>query len=92
MSNISPQERQRRARQSERDKLAYNIDDLPYGRTYSYQLIKEGKLRALKCGRRTIITPEAWEEHLASLPRPRNLCSLTTKTARHRGTERGFFV
>jgi hypothetical protein len=51
-----------------RDKLAYDINDLPYGRTYSYQLIKEGKLRALKCGRRTIITPEAWAEHLASLP------------------------
>jgi hypothetical protein len=68
MSNISSQERQRRADQTVRDKLAYDIDDLPYGRTYSYQLIKEGKLRALKCGRRTIITPEAWAEHLASLP------------------------
>jgi hypothetical protein len=68
MSNISPQEREHRARQSMRDKLAYDINDLPYVRTYSYQLIKEGKLRALKCGRRTIITPEAWAEHLASLP------------------------
>jgi hypothetical protein len=48
--------------------LAYSIDDLPYGRTFAYQLIKDGKLKAKKSGRRTIITPDAWAEHLSSLP------------------------
>jgi hypothetical protein len=48
--------------------LGYFIEDLPYGRTFSYALIKAGKLKAKKSGRRTIITPEAWKEHLASLP------------------------
>jgi len=54
--------------QSEASPLAYFIDDLPYGRTHVYALIREGRLKAKKSGRRTIITPEAWKEHLASLP------------------------
>jgi hypothetical protein len=53
---------------SEAAPLAYSVDQLPYGRTYVYELIRQGKLKAKKSGRRTIITPEAWEEHLASLP------------------------
>lgn len=48
--------------------LAYSIDQLPYGRTYVYELIRQGKLKAKKSGRRTLITREAWNEHLASLP------------------------
>ena len=48
--------------------LAYSVDQLPYGRTFTYQLIREGKLKAKKSGRRTLITAEAWKEHLASLP------------------------
>lgn len=55
-------------RKNEAAPLAYNVADLPYGRTQVYALIKSGKLKAKKCGRRTIITPEAWKEHLASLP------------------------
>jgi hypothetical protein len=70
MSEIAPEELTRRAQQSQRDKakIAYGVDDLPYGRTFVYQLIREGKLKAKKCGRRTIITPEAWREHVAALP------------------------
>jgi hypothetical protein len=53
---------------AEKPPLAYTIDDLPYGRTYTYRLIKSGQLKAKKSGRRTIITPDAWREHLAALP------------------------
>lgn len=38
------------------------------GRTKLYQEIKEGKLKILKVGRRTIITAQAADEWLASLP------------------------
>jgi hypothetical protein len=55
-------------REGEKRQLAYTIDDLPYGRTYAYRLIRSGKLKAKKSGRRTIITDEAWKEHLAALP------------------------
>jgi excisionase family DNA binding protein len=65
---MSEREKARRALQSARDKLAYFVDDLPYGRTYTYKLIKQGKLKAKKSGRRTIITQEAWKEHLEALP------------------------
>jgi hypothetical protein len=79
MSEIAPEELTRRAQQSQRDKaeIAYGVDDLPYGRTFVYQLIREGKLKAKKCGRRTIITPEAWREHVAALPEPQSHGSLT---------------
>lgn len=55
-------------RSTEAEPLAYSVDQLPYGRTYAYELIRTGKLKAKKSGRRTIITPEAWREHLDSLP------------------------
>jgi excisionase family DNA binding protein len=54
--------------QSDAAPLAYSVDQLPYGRTYVYELIRQGKLKAKKSGRRTLITAEAWKEHLASLP------------------------
>jgi excisionase family DNA binding protein len=38
------------------------------GRTNAYQEIATGRLRALKAGRRTLITHEAAEAWLASLP------------------------
>jgi excisionase family DNA binding protein len=38
------------------------------GRTNAYQEISAGRLRALKVGRRTLITQEAAETWLASLP------------------------
>ncbi len=39
------------------------------GRTKVYQEIKEGKLAAVKIGRRTVITARAADEWLQSLPR-----------------------
>lgn len=38
------------------------------GRTKVYQEIREGKLKTLKVGRRTIITAQAADEWLNSLP------------------------
>ena len=40
------------------------------GRTFAYELIKEGKLRAVKCGNRTLILrrdAEAWVQSLPAL-------------------------
>jgi excisionase family DNA binding protein len=42
------------------------------GRTHTYQEIAEGRLRALKVGRRTLITHEAAETWLAALPELNN--------------------
>jgi hypothetical protein len=49
-------------------KTAYRISDLPVGKTKAYEEIRSGRLRALKCGRRTIILPEDYERWLKSLP------------------------
>ena len=38
------------------------------GRTYLYFLIKEGRLAAVKMGKKTLIKREVIEEYLASLP------------------------
>jgi excisionase family DNA binding protein len=52
--------------------LAYRISDVPrvarIGRTRTYQLISEGKLRAVKCGRRTLIEADSLHAYLANLP------------------------
>jgi hypothetical protein len=53
--------------------IGYNISDIarpkgPISRSEIYTAINLGKLKAKKWGRRTIITPEAWTEFLASLP------------------------
>jgi excisionase family DNA binding protein len=46
------------------------------GRTTAYEQIKLGRLRALKCGKRTIITEDHAEEWLRSLPSlERNGCA-----------------
>lgn len=42
-------------------------------RSRTYEEIKAGRLRILKCGRRTLITNEAVEAWVRSLPRPRSL-------------------
>ena len=38
------------------------------GRTFAYELIKEGKLRAVKCGNRTLILRRDAEAWARSLP------------------------
>jgi excisionase family DNA binding protein len=49
-------------------KTIYRIPDLPVGRTKAYQEINEGRLRAVKCGKRTLILPDDYEQWLKSLP------------------------
>lgn len=55
----------------ELQRIAYDIDSFAklfsIGRTKIYEEIREGRLRALKCGRRTIITAQAADEWLQSL-------------------------
>lgn len=53
--------------------FGYNLSDIarpkgPLSRSELYNAINAGKLRAKKYGKRTIVTPEAWNEFLASLP------------------------
>lgn len=55
--------------------LAYTIDDAVsasgIGRTKLYDAIRVGKLRARKCGRRTIIIDEDLRSFLRALPESR---------------------
>jgi len=44
------------------------ISELPVGRTKAYQEINEGRLRAVKCGKLTLILPEDYDRWLKSLP------------------------
>jgi hypothetical protein len=44
----------------------HRISQLPIGRTHAYELIRQGKLKARKSGRATIIVN--WNEYLAELP------------------------
>jgi hypothetical protein len=64
---ISEAERQRRDRQR-----AMSIDQFRtlygVGRTTAYEQINLGRLRARKCGKRTIITEDDAEDWLRSLP------------------------
>jgi excisionase family DNA binding protein len=50
------------------NKTPLRISELPIGRTKAYQEIKEGKLRAVKCGTLTLILPEDYDQWLKSLP------------------------
>jgi excisionase family DNA binding protein len=65
--NISDRERERRARQR-----AMSVDefcrDYGVGRTTAYEELNAGRLRACKCGTRTIITTDAAEDWLRGLP------------------------
>jgi excisionase family DNA binding protein len=67
MNSISEREQQRRARQR-----AMSLDEFSnrYGpsRTKTYEEIKCGRLRAVKCGKRTLVTEDDAETWLRSLP------------------------
>jgi excisionase family DNA binding protein len=47
---------------------ALRISDLPVGKTKAYEEIRAGRLRAVKCGKLTLILAEDYERWLASLP------------------------
>jgi hypothetical protein len=64
---ISEAERQRRARQRAMS-VAQFCENYATGRTTAYQEINSGRLRARKCGKRTIITEDDAEDWLRSLP------------------------
>jgi len=64
---ISEAEWKRRARQQAMSVEEF-CDRYGIGRTTAYAEIKEGRLRARKCGRRTIITDEDGDEWLQHLP------------------------
>jgi excisionase family DNA binding protein len=73
-TRISEAERQRRARQraARIQQRAMSIDEFcqryGVGRTSAYEEIKQGRLRGLKVGRRTIITEDDAEAWLRRLP------------------------
>jgi hypothetical protein len=48
--------------------LAYNIDELPFGRTKAYAEIAAGRLNAVKLGSRTLILADELRRYLESLP------------------------
>jgi excisionase family DNA binding protein len=48
-------------------KAALRISDLPVGKTKAYEEIHAGRLRAVKCGKLTLILAEDFERWLASL-------------------------
>ena len=64
---ISEAERERRARQRAMS-LAGFCQRYNIGRTKAYEQIKLMRLRARKCGKRTIITEDDAEEWLRRLP------------------------
>jgi predicted DNA-binding transcriptional regulator AlpA len=56
-------------------KAAYSVNEFcsetGLGRSSVYQAMSEGRLRASKCGRRTVILASAGEDFLNSLPAAR---------------------
>jgi hypothetical protein len=48
--------------------IPLRISELPIGRTKAYQEINEGRLRAVKCEKLTLILPEDYDRWLKSLP------------------------
>jgi excisionase family DNA binding protein len=46
----------------------YRIPDLPVGKTKAYEEIRDGRLRAVKCGKLTLILPEDFDRWLKLLP------------------------
>jgi hypothetical protein len=50
------------------DKLAYSLDELPFGRTKAYSEINAGRLKAVKVGAKTLILADELKRYLNSLP------------------------
>ena len=67
MNHISEREQQRRAPQRAMS-LAEFCDRYGPSRTKTYEEIKCGRLRAIKCGKRTLVTEDDAEAWLRSLP------------------------
>jgi hypothetical protein len=67
MNTISEPELQRRVRQRVMS-LAEFCGRYGPGRTKTYEEIKSGRLRAVKCGKRTFVTEDDAEAWLRSLP------------------------
>jgi excisionase family DNA binding protein len=67
MKPTSERELQRRARQRAMS-IAEFCRDYGTGRTTAYQEIKAGRLRAVKCGKRTLVIADDAEAWLRSLP------------------------
>ena len=66
-AKIFEKESQRRARQRAMS-IAEFCERYAVGRTTAYEEIKAGRLRARKCGKRTIISEDDAEEWLRCLP------------------------
>ena len=49
-------------------KIGYRLSDLPIGKSKAYEEIRSGRLRALKCGRATLISAADYERWLQALP------------------------
>jgi len=87
ISKISEAERARRARQKAMSISEFSERYGP-GRTTIYEEIKLGRLRARKCGKRTLITEYDAEDWLRSLPlatcdtKPRS-CAQTREIHEH---------
>jgi excisionase family DNA binding protein len=66
-----PPDRPKNSRNSDAMRVSLGIDEVVQstglGRTLVYQLIKEGRLKALKVGRRTIVAVEEINAFLARL-------------------------
>jgi excisionase family DNA binding protein len=65
-------------------RLAYALQEArrqlgDIGRTTLYDLIKSGELKAVKVGRRTLITHEALQEYLKAKPSSQSSARVTSK-------------
>ena len=78
------------------DRFAYPIAEIPtlsgIGRTSIYGAISDGKLRAVKHGRRTLVLAEDLKQWLAELPamnpKPKNKPTATAETRPRKVTAR----
>jgi len=44
------------------------VERYPFSRTHTYELLRKGKLKASKLGKKTLLNTESADELLASLP------------------------